>query len=118
MTNYNDAAVMRLLVERPTVFATEIPRSIEDGRGGGGTTKGTEGGEREDQRRPVECVVNLFPRFRRSGETAFIYESRAPRNFESRSRLPYASESRVFRLSLTQLSAIRTQPSRSSRDRS
>lgn len=26
VTNYNDATVMRLLVERPTVFATEIPR--------------------------------------------------------------------------------------------
>lgn len=45
VTNYNDAAVMRLLVERPTVFATEIPRSIEDGRGSGGTAREGERGE-------------------------------------------------------------------------
>lgn len=44
MTNYNDAAVMRLLVERPTVFATEIPRSIE---GEGGTAKGHRKTEKE-----------------------------------------------------------------------
>ena len=47
MTNYNDAAVMRLLVERPTVFATEIPRSIE---GEGGTAKGHRKTEKERER--------------------------------------------------------------------
>lgn len=82
VTNYNDAAVMRLLVERPTVFATEIPRSIEDGRGSGGTAREGERGE-EDQRRPVERVVNPFsPRARNR------FYLRVPAQFRIRSRPP------------------------------
>lgn len=88
MTNYNDAAVMRLLVERPTVFATEIPRSIE-GEGGGGTAKGHRKTEKEREiegsaaagrarRKPVPPFSPL----------AFIYESPRPAQFRIRSRLP------------------------------
>lgn len=96
VTNYNDAAVMRLLVERPTVFATEIPRSIEDGRGSGGTAREGERGE-EDQRRPVERVLPRKPVFAARPKPLLFTSPRAISN-------PFAaSESRVSRLPLTLL---------------
>lgn len=96
VTNYNDAAVMRLLVERPTVFATEIPRSIEDGRGSGGTAREGERGE-ESQRRPVERVLPRKPVFAARPKPLLFTSPRAISN-------PFAaSESRVSRLSLTLL---------------